>query len=283
MTALLGRRPRTRPGPAEESPDRRAARLRRRSRLLLGGLPFVLVALLAAAKLLGMNAYAQEAIVAFDGKDAAGVASGAAGMGFLDVVETHKSHFAAGDAAVVAGDWTRARAEFEEALRRTGADDECTVRVNLVLTIEKLGDAARDAGDTAKAGMLYRDGEAVAEAAPQGCFQQDSPQNQQQQGRRLGEAKERLQGKQGAPGPAGQPAGPPGQQDQPGQQGTPGQQGQAPAPSAAPSPGQGQTPEDQRLRNLERKSQAGQQQRSDGQQRNDYLDSPPSAPVDRPW
>lgn len=282
MTALLGRRPRTGAGPAEESGDQRAARLRRRSRLLLGGLPFVLAFLLAAAKLVGMNAFAQEAIVAFDGKDAGGVASGAAGMGFLDFAETHKSHFAAGDAAVLAGDWQRARAEFEEALRRTGPDDECTVRVNLVLTIEKLGDAARAAGEAAKAEVIYRDGEAVAEAAPQGCFQQNSPQNQQQQGQRLGEAKDRLQSKQGSPDPSSQQS-QPGQQGQPGQPGQQGQPGQpGPAPSAAP-PGQGQTPQEQRLRNLERKSQAGQQERSDGQQRNDYLDSPPSAPVDRPW
>ncbi|MGT2460835.1 hypothetical protein [Sinomonas atrocyanea] len=276
MTALLGRRPTAGPGAAEESADERTTRLRRRSRLLLGGLPFVLAFLLAAAKLVGMSAFAQGAIVAFDGKDAGGVASAAAGMGFLDLVETHKSHFAAGDAAVLAGDWPRARAEFEEALRRTGPDDECTVRVNLVLTIEKLGDAAREAGDAPKAGALYRDGEAVAEAAPQGCFQQNSPQNQQQQGQRLSEAKDRLQTKQGSPDPSGQ-------QGQPGQQDQSGQQGPVPSPSAAPPPGQGGTPQDQRLRDLERKSQAGQQERSDGQQRDDYLDSPPTAPVDRPW
>jgi hypothetical protein len=277
MTELLGRKAHASDG-AEEPAPARQARLRRRARLLLWGLPLVLAALLAAGKLVSMTALGQAAIWSFDAKDAAGVDSAARGMGFLDIVETHKSHFAMGDAAVLGGEWERARAEFEEALRLTGSEDECTVRVNLVLTLEKLGDAARDAGDAAKAAARYGDGEKVVAAAPQGCFQQGSPQNQLGQGERLGEAKDRLEGKRGAAQTPGQPS----QPSQPNQQ-----PGPAPGAPPSPTPGQSGTPgasaQDQRLRDLERKSQAGQQERSDGQQRDDYLNTPPSAPVDRPW
>lgn len=291
MTELLGKPARaasTGPARGESAPEAEAARtvepvparqarLRRRRRLLLWGLPLVVAASLVAAKLLGMNAFAQQAIWRFGATDPAGVNAAADGMGYLDLIETHKSHFARGDAAVLAGDWPRARSEFEEALRRTGARDECTVRVNLVLTIEKLGDAAAGAGDAARAAALYADGEAVVAAAPSGCFDSESPQNQLQQGDRLGEAKERMEGKRGDP-------------QQPGTGPQPSQPPNGPEPSqpgAAPSPAQPSTPEEraqeERLKDLERKSQAGAQERSDSQQRKDYLDTPPSAPVDRPW
>ena len=257
-----------------ERPEARAARMRRRWRLLAWGLVPVLAALLVAAKLLSMSAFAQQAIWAFDAKDGAGVSAAADGMGVADVVETHKSHFARGDAYVLAGDFARARAAFEEALRRTGADDECTVRVNLVLSIEKLADAAKGSGDTGGATTLYDEGLAVVEAAPEGCFQPDSPQNQRQQGERLGEARERLQRERAEAQPQ------PGQQPQ-------GQSGQQASPTPTPSQDPAQTAEEQarqdRLDELGRKSDAGQQERSESQQRRDYLESPPQAPVDRPW
>ena len=276
MSALLdGVPPAPAGGPdAQERPQERAARIRRRRRLLAWGMLPVLAALLVAAKLLGMSVFAQQAIWAFDAKDGAGVSSAADGMGVADVVETHKSHFARGDAYVLAGDYARARGAFEEALRRTGADDECTVRVNLVLSIEKLADAAKESGDTAGATTLYDEGLAVVEAAPEGCFQPDSPQNQRQQGERLGEARERMESERAEAQPQ------PGQQQQ-------GQPGTQPSPAPSPSQDPAQAAEEQarqeRLEELEQKSEAGQQERVESEQRRDYLDSPPQAPVDRPW
>lgn len=258
----------------QERPEDRAARLRRRRLLLAWGAVPVLAALAVALKLLSLSVFAQQAIWAFDAKDGAGVSSAADGLGVADVIETHKSHFARGDAYVLAGDYTRARAAFEEALRRTGPDDECTVRVNLALSIEKLAVAAQEAGDPARATSLYDDGLAVVEDAPEGCFEPDSPQNQRQQGERLGEAEERMQRERAEAQPQ------PGQQPQ-------GQSGQQQSPSPAPSQDPAQTAEEQaqqeRLEELEQKSDAGQQERAEGEQRRDYLESPPQAPVDRPW
>ncbi|WP_413247854.1 hypothetical protein [Sinomonas flava] len=265
---------RSRTGGAQppETDGARAARLRRRARLLSWGFPFVLLALVVAAKLLTMSAAAQQAIWAYDAKDGSGVSGAADWMGTADVVETHKSHFARGDALVLAGDFAGARSAFEEALRRTGSDDECTIRVNLVLATEKLGDAARDGGDAASADRLYADAATVIKQAPEGCFEPDSPQNQQQQGDRLGEARDRLERKRAEEQASGN------QSQQPGQ-GTPPQS----QPSAAPPRTPEQQAQDGRVDALERSSEAGQQERSEGDQRRDYLQNPPAAPVDRPW
>ena len=70
-------------------------------------------------------------------------------MSFLNVVERHKAPFARGDAFVLAGDLDSARAQFEQALELAPPDsiDSCQIRVNLALALEKLGDAAKAAGD----------------------------------------------------------------------------------------------------------------------------------------
>ncbi|WP_077487776.1 tetratricopeptide repeat protein [Sinomonas mesophila] len=276
MSTLLDGGPSAQAGGPEsqERPEDRAARMRRRRRLLAWGLLPVLAALLVAAKLLGMSVFAQQAIWAFDAKDGAGVSSAADGMGVADVVETHKSHFARGDAYVLAGDYARARAAFEEALRRTGPDDECTVRVNLVLSIEKLADAANVSGDTARATSLYDEGLAVVEAAPEGCFQPNGPLNQRQQGERLGEAEERMRREraEAQPQPGKQPQGPSGTQP-----------GPAPSPSQDPAQAAEEQAQQDRLKELGQKSETGQQERAEGEQRRDYLETPPQAPVDRPW
>ena len=74
-------------------------------------------------------------------------------MSFLNVVERHKAPFARGDAFVLAGDLDSARAQFEQALELAPPDsiDSCQIRVNLALALEKLGDAAKAAGDDAGA------------------------------------------------------------------------------------------------------------------------------------
>ncbi|GAB4100204.1 tetratricopeptide repeat protein [Sinomonas halotolerans] len=271
-----------------EPPAARSRRLRRRRVLLAWGAVPSLAALAVAAKLLLMTGLAQQAIWAFDAEDGPGVSLAADGMGFADVVETHKSWFARGDAHVLAGEHEQARAAFEEALRRTDADDECTVRVNLVLAIEELGDSARAAGDAVGAERLFGEGSAVVDDAPEGCFEPQSPQNQQGQGERLEEAGERLEGKSGAGDAAPAPSG--------------GQNGQEPSQEPSPRPGQdapatgeaapregtaGESDEERArrelLEQLERKSDAGEQERAEGEQMRDYLDSPPDAPVERPW
>ena len=118
--------------------------VRRRRRLLLWSALPVLLALALAAKLLSAAWFAGQASGAFARGDAPAVESAAAVLGVANFLEPHKAPFAAGDALALSGDYAGARTAFEAALAAAPAADECRVRVNLALSIERLGDA--DAG-----------------------------------------------------------------------------------------------------------------------------------------
>ena len=163
----------------------------------------VLLAAALAAKLLSVGYLDGQAAGAFASGDQASVASAASGLGIANFVERHKAPFAAGDALVLSGDYAGARTLFEASLEDAAPADECKVRVNLVLSIERLADRPRrlpgqgDAGtDAAK---LYDDGLAVVKAAPPGCFSPGRKPGQRTgadgEGDRLREAEGRLQAK----------------------------------------------------------------------------------------
>ncbi len=145
-------------------------RLQRRRRLLIWSVLPVLLVLCLAAKLLSVGVLAGNAARAFDAGDSGAVADAAAGLRIANVIEPHKAPFAEGDGLFLAGDFGAARQRFEEALALAPEADGCAVRVNLVLSIERLGDAEVTAGDPTAAGRLFAEGLAVVEAAPAGCL-----------------------------------------------------------------------------------------------------------------
>ncbi len=155
-----------------ESLAAKQARLRLRRQLVSWSIPVVAVILVVAVKLLVMSAAAQRAVDGFYANSADAVHQAADTMGFVNVVERHKAPFARGDAWVLAGDFDQARAAFEEALQLAPADsvDSCQIRVNLALSLEKLGDAAKQAGDEATARERWQRVVDVTAAAPPGCF-----------------------------------------------------------------------------------------------------------------
>ncbi len=161
--------------PAPESPEplaERRARLALRRRLVTWSIGPGVVALLVAVKLLTMSAAAQQAVDGFFAGNAEVVFAAADRMSFLNLVERHKAPFARGDGFILAGDFDHAREQFERALELApaGSVDSCQIRVNLALTLEKLGDAAQAAGDQAKARDYWTRTKEVAQAAPPGCF-----------------------------------------------------------------------------------------------------------------
>ncbi len=166
---------------------------RRRRLLLWSALPVLLV-LCFAAKLLSLGILADRAAAGFSAGNAPAVDAAARGLGFANVVEPHKAPFAAGDAAVAAEDYARARTQFEQALSMVPANsgDGCIIRVNLVLAIERLGDQRQQAGDPASAVLLFQEALATAGQAPEACLA-GNPDT----GGRLADAKERLEGKLG--------------------------------------------------------------------------------------
>jgi hypothetical protein len=229
--------------------------LRRRRRLALWSAPPALLALAVSAKLLSvgfLGGAAAESYAAGQGSD---VERAATWLGLANIVEPHKALFASGDAQVLAGDFAAARADFEAALRAGPGDDECKVRVNLVLSIEKLGDAA---GEGDAAARLFAEGLAAAEASTPQCHAV-GPANAAGEGAALDEAEERLSSKIAE----GQP-----------QNGGP----QQPSKESPTAPAQEQ------LKQLEESAKQAQRERSDGQERGEYLRSPDDGPrVDRPW
>jgi hypothetical protein len=145
-------------------------RLQRRRRLLWWSLLPVVLVLCLAAKMLSVGVLGGNAGGAFGAGDSRAVAEAAAGLRFANFTEPHKAPFAEGDGLFLAGDYAGARRSFEEALDLAGQADQCAVRVNLALSIERLGDAKASAGDPAAAGRLFAEALAVVEAAPDGCF-----------------------------------------------------------------------------------------------------------------
>jgi hypothetical protein len=177
------------------------------------------------------------------------------------VVEPHKAPFAAGDAAVLAGDYGTARRLFEQALGSVpaGSGDECLVRVNLVLVMERLGDQRLQAGDPASAVPLFKDALATAAQAPEGCL---SVEAEAGPAGRLAEARERLDGKLAA---AGGPAGPEG------------------APGEEPRQDGSADPQQSQLDQLQDNARQAQRERNSGREREEYLDNGSGAAPDRPW
>ena len=180
---------------APESDADRTARLRLRRRLVLWSLPVVVLMLLVAAKLFVTVALGEDALRSYTQGNITSTQEDAERLHVANVIEPHKAPFALGDARVLAGDFDGARSAFEQALTLAPKDslESCQVRVNLVLSLEKLGTAATSAGRTAEA-KAYADrlSEVVAQA-PQGCFQGNA---QDDEGQQLRDAQQRSQEQQ---------------------------------------------------------------------------------------
>ncbi|NHW46079.1 hypothetical protein HAV21_04125 [Paenarthrobacter sp. MSM-2-10-13] len=228
---------------------------RRRRRLALYSAPPALLALAVAAKLLSVGVLGASAGQSFDAGEQEGVAGAASWLQVANLVEPHKGLFASGDAHVLAGDFAAAREDFEAALEAGPGVDECRVRVNLVLSIEKLGDAA---GEPEVAARLFREAKAGVESAPPQCHAV-GPANSAGEGENLDAARDRINGKISADeSPRNDPS-------------TSGPATQLP-------------PNQEQLQQLEESGRQAQLERSEGQERGEYLRGPDKAPgVDRPW
>ncbi|MHC6594715.1 hypothetical protein [Arthrobacter sp. C152] len=234
----------------------------RRRRLLLWSVLPVLLVLCAAAKLLSVGILADRAAQAFAAGDPPAVGSAAAALGIANVLEPYKAPFAAGDAAVLAGDFGAARAAFEQALAGVprGSGDECLVRINLVLVIERLGDDKLRAADPASAVALFQDAVAVLGESPAGCFTAGAPAGASGA---LADARERLAGKLDAAGRAAAP-----------QDGTPGD------PASDNPPNDGSQSQREQLQDSARQAE---RQRNSAREREEYLDGDPAPAPERPW
>jgi hypothetical protein len=149
---------------------RGSARQRLRRRLLVLSAPVVALVAVAIVKALSMVIAGNIAASAYADRNSDDLRTAVQWLTALDVVEPAKSHFAAGNLAVLDNRLEEAEQQFGESLARTEAVESCPVRVNLELVRETLGDRAAAKLDGRTAIARYRSARWVVEQAPQGCF-----------------------------------------------------------------------------------------------------------------
>jgi hypothetical protein len=149
----------------------RPSRLRLRRRLLVFSAPVVIVALIAAVKMISVVVAGNSAVSHFARGDVAALRDDVSAMSILNVIEPAKVPFAAGALAVREGRLDQADARFTEALSRTEATQSCPVRVNLELVRERQGDVDAWEGRPDQARERYTSALAIVEDAPAGCFE----------------------------------------------------------------------------------------------------------------
>jgi hypothetical protein len=238
-------------------PPMTAQQRRRRRRLLLGSLPVVVLLVVAALRLLSLNLVAGQTLSAYQAGDRAGTQEWGERQGWVNIVEQFRSPLAIGDAHVLTGDFEHARPWFEQALEEVpkGGIDECKVRVNLGLTYEALGDAAKAKERTTEWKQFYEKGIQTTSQRPPLC---DAPEGGRT-GEQLRQAQQRMQDKGTDPQQPDTPSQPPG--DAPTPQPTPAPQ-PTPDPDKTPSQEQQDFLEEQQRQNtIERNQQLGEDQR----------------------
>lgn len=141
-----------------------------RARLLVFSAPVSLVTIIALAKLWTVVIAGGSTDSDFAERNTEALRGDVAGLGVLDVIEPAKSHYAAGTLAVLDDHLDDADRQFTQALARTEAPRSCSVRVNLELVKETLGDRAAEGFDGTSAVGWYRSALVVVGDAPAGCF-----------------------------------------------------------------------------------------------------------------
>jgi tetratricopeptide (TPR) repeat protein len=169
------------------------ARLRLRRKLLLFGLPVVLVLTVLAGWILSRPLIAADALIDYS---RGGFTSSADTFGSLlepNVLEPWIPYFDRGVALAAAEDYVPAIDDFERALTLVPESRECEVVVNLALGWEKLADGYAGAGLFAGAELLYQT--ALDVLAAHDCTPPDEPVNGRDPGQELDDAQARLEEK----------------------------------------------------------------------------------------
>lgn len=166
-----------------------ANRRRRRARriILIATAPLVIASLALCGKLLSMYAFAHQSAAAYAAGDYAGTTQAAQGQLVLNWFEPYKAPFNVGVGLADAGDLAGARVAFEESLALAHGLEQCAVRVNLAIVLERTGDAAQQAGDPAAAAKAWQEALVVSQDTPEECRSPEAEQQTSDPDRDLGE------------------------------------------------------------------------------------------------
>jgi hypothetical protein len=147
--------------------------MRRRTKAGLIALPGTVIATVVAVKLIGMMLVFGQVAAAYEREDYASATSLARWLTVVNVIDPWKAHLAVGDGLAGQGLDADAQAEFERALGLAAPRDQCPVRVNLSLVLERQGDAviAADPSNRDEASAFYDEALVVIDDADQSCLQ----------------------------------------------------------------------------------------------------------------
>lgn len=139
-------------------------RTRLRMILVLAGILPTLVALLFAVKVVAMLSHDRDGRSQFDDAEYVGAADEFSANGSVNWFEPWIAAFDEGAARHADSDLEGALERYAAALEDVPADEECTVRINIALADETLGDIALEAGDGDEATSWWQAGiDALAE------------------------------------------------------------------------------------------------------------------------
>jgi hypothetical protein len=242
---------------------------RRRRRLLLASAPVVVLLVLVAARLVSLNLVHAQTLAAYEAGDKPNTLTWGERQGWVNVVESFRSPFAIGDAHVLSGHFELARPWFEQAFEQVprGGIDDCKVRVNLGLTYEALGDAAKARERTDEWKQYYDKGITITKERPPLC---DAPEGGQT-GEQLQRAQQRMEEKNSETPQDQQPPDDPQQQPGPNQ-------------PSAPTPDPGNTPSQEEQDYLQEQQRQNTIERNEQQQQGtDTVPGDGSQGVPKPW
>lgn len=244
---------------------------RRRRRLLLASAPVVVLLLLVAARLLSLNLVHAQTLSAYQAGDKPRTLTWGERQGWVNVVEQFRSPFAIGDAHVLSGHFELARPWFEQAFEQVpkGGIDDCKVRVNLGLTYEALGDAAKARERTDEWKQFYDKGIKITKERPPLC---EAPEGGQT-GDQLRQAQQRMEQKSSDAPP----------QDQQGQQQNDEQPQPGPSQPPQPTPDPGNTPSQEEQDYLKEQQRQNTIERNQQQQGAETVPGDGSQSYPKPW
>ncbi|MBS1673680.1 MAG: hypothetical protein JSS74_06920 [Actinobacteria bacterium] len=242
-----------------------ANRRRRLARRWIGlcSIPLVLAGVLFVGKVVSMYAFAHQSITAYVAGDDSGSVNAARGLDPLNWFEPYKAPYDQGVGLTESGELAAGEQKFTEALALAHGLEQCAVRFNLALTLEREGDAAASAQNPTGAVEFYAKALEINAGRPAECdstqAQQQSPDPSRDPSQSNKDQKDRLQQKQ---------------QEQQQKQQNPDQ----PQPDPNQQP---QQPDQSGLDELQKQLQQGEQDRQQYQQGGD--DDGGGSGTDKPW
>lgn len=181
-----------------------ARRRRRRGHLMLWALPLAIVAGLFSLKLVHQHITAEMAVAAYLDGDAEGALNLASQLQYVNLVERWKPDYDIGTSLLELGALEDARGSFERALPLAAPAEQCPIRANLAITLEREGDAALAGGDTALAIEKYQQALVVIGEQDASCEQSTSNRSLDESEVRITEKLEELLDPQGGEGDEGE-------------------------------------------------------------------------------